>query len=160
MTTDSAVHVVMGLMLTALEFVAVVLLVATLVLVVRRRRRRRDARLARQWEQAVDRGRATGARLAYVRNVYQRARTGSKAIIVWHAGGGRQDTWFPGWWAQEQSYVLVVGRWGWGPHNANPDTYFVARDGVLAVLPADAPRAWERDHRRRLRRDRTAPAGR
>lgn len=52
-------------------------------------RGRRDAALAPRWEHA----RCSGYSIAHVHGVYQRARTGTKAVITWPEGIS-QDTWF------------------------------------------------------------------
>jgi hypothetical protein len=112
--------------------------------VVWRRARRRRAQLARQWQWALDQCGRGGADIAFVQRVYQNARHGSKAIIVWRADGVRQDTWFQGWHAPPGVYVVVRGQTGWGPHNRNPHVFFVAPHGVIGWVPGAAPRAWAR----------------
>jgi hypothetical protein len=110
--------------------------------VVWRRARRRRARLAWQWPWALDQCACRDVDIAFVQRVYQYARHGSKAIIVWQANGASQDTWFQGWHAPEGVYVVVHGGTGWGPHNCNPNVFYVAPHGVIGWIPGAAPRAW------------------
>lgn len=85
--------------------------------------------------------------LAFVRVVYQHARRGSKAVIVWHRSGQSHDTWFERWQARAGVYVVVAGGVGWGPHNRN-SVFYVRPGGVVAVAPGNAPAAWRADTRR------------
>ncbi|MBN9105382.1 MAG: hypothetical protein J0I14_10290 [Propionibacteriaceae bacterium] len=118
--------------------------------------RRSDPALAARWEHALV-ARADGVEIAFVERVYQHARRGSKAIIVWLRAGRRQDAWFEGSQERPGRYLLLTGSVGYGPHNDNPDVLFVHSGEVLATLPRRAPKAWRRQQRR-LRR-RTANAG-
>lgn len=73
--------------------------------------------------------------LAFVERVYQRARTGAKAIIVWDATGNRQDAWFHDWPnIPAGTYLLLVGTTGYGPHNHNLRVYYVRRHQVLTMI--------------------------
>lgn len=120
-----------------------VAVVALAVAVVRRRRAR--AELAARWvrlEQQRASARAQGAFLVQAVNVYQRARRGSKAWVVWCDTGVRQDTWFWHWHVPPGAYVLVRGGSGFGPHNRNPNVLYVERGDVLAWVPSGAPAAW------------------
>ncbi|WP_242895454.1 spliceosome-associated CWC15 family protein [Actinomadura litoris] len=73
--------------------------------------------------------------LARVEQVYQRARTGAKAIIVWDANGTSQDAWFHDWpGIPTGAYLLLAGTTGYGPHNHNPNVYYVHPDQVLTVI--------------------------
>ncbi|WP_194918223.1 hypothetical protein [Catenulispora rubra] len=64
-----------------------------------------------------------------MKQVYQRARTGTKAIVVWQETGQRQDTWFEGTWPRQGTRLYVRGKVGYGPHNHNPS--------VLYLYPGD-----------------------
>ncbi len=93
----------------------------------RRRRRLAAARAqAPAW-------RSRGYHLIRVDRVYQRARTGTKAIVVWDETGARQDTWFKDSRPSQGSYFFVRGSVGYGPHNRNPN--------VLYLHPGDVVRA-------------------
>ncbi|GAA4227827.1 hypothetical protein GCM10022254_16460 [Actinomadura meridiana] len=73
--------------------------------------------------------------LAYVERVYQRARTGAKAIIVWDATGNRQDAWFHDWPnVPAGTYLLLAGTTGYGPHNHNPHVYYVRPNQILTMI--------------------------
>jgi len=85
-----------------------------------RRALNRRARLARQWQWALDACARKDARIAFVQRVYQTARRGSKAVIVWQADGVRQDAWFYGWHPRAGVYVVVRGGSGWGPITTIP----------------------------------------
>lgn len=112
------------------------------------RKLRRDAVLATRWERMLGRARADGPWLAKIDLTYQRTRRGSKAYITWWGAKGRQDTWFWRWHATQGSYVLIIGRTGWGPHNANPQTLYVHPEDLLMTLSGEAPAAWQRHHQR------------
>ena len=86
--------------------------------------------------------RSQGAFLVQVVSVYQRARRGSKAMVVWCDTGIRQDTWFWYWTAPVGAYVLVRGASGFGPHNQNPNVLYVQQQDVLAWVSGAAPAAW------------------
>lgn len=119
----------------------------------RRGDRLSDQRLAQQWEWAKNHTSYYGrpCHLAQIERVYQRARRGSKAIIVW-PGGRRQDTWFWRWHAIPGYYVLLQGTTRYGPHNSDPQVFYVEVPERLAVLPPEAPYAWER-HQHRLAKE-------
>lgn len=85
-------------------------------------------------------------------SVYQRARRGSKAVIVWQATGVRHDTWFWGWHPPPGAFLLLEGSRGYGPHNRNPNVLYVQPDQVHAVVDASAPAAWQRHASRRAAR--------
>ncbi|WP_106402879.1 hypothetical protein [Actinocorallia populi] len=112
---------------------------AYVALVVRSRRRRaqRAVREA-QRRQAVEELRRTDGRaghLAVVDRVYQRARRGAKAIIIWDATGVEQDAWFHDWSdVPAGAYLMLAGSVGYGPHNHNPSVYYVTRRQVLAIV--------------------------
>lgn len=114
-----------------------------------RRQRIRDTELARHWEWAINESRGPGVHLALVLEVYQEARRGSKAIIQWQTTGQCQDTWFQHQHGLAGRYVLVTGgSSGWGPHNANPNVFYVAPDTVIGIVSGDAPLAWQRHQQR------------
>ncbi|GAA4227745.1 hypothetical protein GCM10022254_16190 [Actinomadura meridiana] len=89
-------------------------------------------------QQAVQELRVVDGRdghLAYVERVYQRARTGAKAIIVWDATGNRQDAWFQDWPnIPVGTYLLLAGSTGYGPHNHNPHVYYVRPNEILTMI--------------------------
>lgn len=145
MSAREVLEVVLGLLVLVCLLATVA---APAVFVHKALRRRRDARLAHQWEWAVDACGPPWVNLAFVRRVYQYARQGSKADVVWYATGEVQDTWFWGWHAPAGVYVVLSGDAGWGPHNANPNVFYVQPAGVLSVVPGSAPRARQRHQRR------------
>jgi len=115
-------------------------------------RRLREPHLAARWQWATERSGSAGG-LVFVRSVYQHARRGSKAVVVWCDGRGAQDAWFAGRQEHPGHYLLLRGGVGWGPHNRNPRVLYVSPGDVLASLPGSAPRAWQR-HQQRLKRAR------
>ena len=92
--------------------------------------------------------------MCQVQQVYQRANRGTKAVIVWAESGWRQDAWFWYFWPAPGSTLLVFGAVGFGPHNQNPDVFFVDQGGVLAAAPPGAQAAWNR-----MRSAGTGPGG-
>lgn len=99
--------------------------------------RRQRARQAQRMQAVEELRRADGraGHLAVVHHVYQRARTGAKAIIVWDATGMKQDAWFQGWSdVPVGAYLVLAGKVGYGPHNHNPSVYYVAPHQVLTVV--------------------------
>jgi len=102
----------------------------------RRQQERRDELSYRRWQQMnIMRERSPGAELVVVDQVYQRARRGCKAVIVWQRSGIAQDSWFEGMHLLPGDLLLVRGSSGWGPHNNNPNVFYVGRGQVLSVLP-------------------------
>lgn len=89
--------------------------------------------------------------IAFVTRVYQTARRGSKALIRWPTGY-TQDTWFHFNWPRAGSTVLLRGSTGWGPHNRNPEVFYVNQDQLLDLLPPGAMAAVERQRRREAKR--------
>lgn len=131
--------------------ILVLLVIAALALIIisrRSRRIERDRRLAELWDWMQQQDGVPGQGLARVVRVYQRARRGSKAIIEW-ADKSRQDAWFYTWYPSQGSYVVIVGRVGYGPHNGDPNVVYVDQNGVIGSAPAETPAAWRR-HRARL----------
>jgi len=112
---------------------------------IRSQRQHREAQAAAAWQglQAAAQA-APEAHLCHVEQVYQRARRGSKAVIIWHATGQRQDTWFWYFLAEPGSTLLVSGATAYGPHNHNPYVLYVENGGVLASAPPGAEAAWYR----------------
>lgn len=87
--------------------------------------------LQRWWRDHPD------AELVTVMDVYQVARTGTKAVVV-RQHGGRQDAWFPGRRVRTGSHALVVaGNSGWGPHNRDPHVFYA--NIVVATCGATGP---------------------
>ncbi|GAA0620923.1 hypothetical protein GCM10010174_44510 [Kutzneria viridogrisea] len=114
-----------------------------------RRQRQRDLVLSQRWAQIQSQAHTMpDAGLAQVANVYQPARRGSKAEIVWLATGYRQDTWFAYNWPRAGSIVLLRGSTGWGPHNQNPNVFYVAPNQILSLLPPDTMAAVRRQQQR------------
>lgn len=109
------------------------------------RRRAREAKAAAAWQALMVAVQAwPGAHMCHVLSVYQRAGSGAKAVIVWAETGRRQDAWFWRFWPAPGSTLLVYGAAGFGPHNQNPDVWYVADGGVLASAPPGAQAAWHR----------------
>ena len=52
---------------------------------------------------------------------------GTKAWITWHGSNAVQDTWFEQSFPPLGSWVVVSGSPGYGPHNDNPQTFYVNR---------------------------------
>jgi hypothetical protein len=122
------------------------------------RQRELDADLARRWDSMeLRRAMTPDAGLIGIAGVYQSARRGTKAVIVWLATGREQDAWFADIWPAPGSVALVRGSTGWGPHNHNPEVFYVRLDQILHMLPPDTPEAVAR-HRARERRARGGPA--
>lgn len=152
---DEIGKAILGILPLLICLVIVVGTPLLIVLLTRSSGRKRDERLAAQWEQALEEAARRRGHLAFVRWVYQRARSGSgaKAFIVWYGVSWDQDTWFKGRPHMRQGiWVLVQGSSGWGPHNRNPNTFYVAPQGVLAEIPGNAPAAHQRHHRRMAKR--------
>ncbi len=116
------------------------------------RQLRRDAALAARWEWMLSRTGTYGPWLARIVRTYQPARRGSKAYICWCGTNRIQDSWFWRWRGADGTYVLVSGRTGWGPHNSNPQTFYIHPGQLLATVSGDAPAAWQRHHQRVARR--------
>jgi hypothetical protein len=132
-----------------------------------RQREAAENALARQWIEAVaysqrhsrwgwDGYGYTGIRLAHVTEVYgDYPRRGTKAVLRWYGGNGEpQDTWFELAWPRAGDWLLVGGRFGYGPHNDNPETFYAH---ILGVVPAGAWEAWQRQQRQ-LVAGQTGPA--
>ena len=94
------------------------------------------------------------AELAEVTHVYQSARFGTKAVITWLASGKQQDTWFEGNWPGSGAVVLLRGVTGWGPHNQNPDVFYVLPEELLSMMLAGTRRALQFTHQRTAKRAR------
>jgi len=110
-------------------------------------RERRDAQAAEHVD-AVHAECIDNPSLVLVRvvKVYQKARRGTKAIVVHEDDGRPQDTWFERMRPRVGSYYLVQRCSAWGPHNSNPDTLYVHWIG--AHLTRRMVKAANRHHRR------------
>jgi hypothetical protein len=121
-------------------------------LAVRSAKRHERAKQALRWEMwesiQAHRLAVPGSELAEVQVVCQRARHGTKAVIKWLSTGRQQDTWFAGSRPELGCVVLLRGSTGWGPHNQNPQVFFVRQDQLLALLPAATRIALRRQHQR------------
>lgn len=137
---------------TIIGFAEIAIVLAIVLAVRRHRQRRTDPSLAEAWDQ-WQAASTHGFGIARILWVYQHARRGSKALIIWRRRGRRrlQDAWFEARQQRSGCYVLLRGSVGWGPHNSNPRVFYVRPDGVLGTLPGRAPRAWRREQKR-LRR--------
>ncbi|MET8758263.1 hypothetical protein [Lentzea sp. NPDC004782] len=82
-----------------------------------------------------------GAELASVVQVYQRARRGTKAVIVWQKTGVSQDSWFQNMSPTPGDLLLLRGSSGWGPHNHNPNVFYVMPGQVLSAMSPSAQEA-------------------
>ena len=121
---------------------------AIIVLGARSARRGRDARAAAAWQNLLAVAHARpDAHVCRVSHVYQRAHRGSKAVILWAASGRRQDTWFWYFSPAAGSTLLISGVVGFGPHNQNPNVFYVESGGVLMSAPPGAEAAWRRFQR-------------
>ncbi|MDA2810718.1 hypothetical protein O4J56_08740 [Nocardiopsis sp. RSe5-2] len=116
--------------LAVLTALALLLVGGTVVAAVLLRRRVLRER-AEEWSR-FQRARAAhpDARVFEVVEVYQNARSGTKAIIEWHGTQGRQDAWFDGFFLPPGALALVTGRTGYGPHNDDPAVFYVRWDQV------------------------------
>ena len=101
---------------------------------------RLDAAVQAHWHEA-------DLNLAIIANPYQYARRGTKANIQWYCTDVWQDTWFQDLWPKPGSLVLLSGSSGYGPHNTNPNVFYVRR--VHEFLPPETHFAWHR-HQQRL----------
>ncbi|MFJ5987987.1 hypothetical protein [Lentzea sp. NPDC092896] len=90
-----------------------------------------------------------GAELASVAQVYQRAGSGTKAVIAWQRTGVEQDSWFEAMNPDPGDLLLLRGSPGWGPDNTSPNVFYVAAGQVLASMTVEAQAAAAR-HRHRL----------
>jgi hypothetical protein len=124
-------------------------LAAAVLLHLRSRARTREAereQLAASWESLVlerDAARSNGVYLVQAVNVYQRAQRGSKAVIRWLDTGATQDAWFWNRHIPPGAYLMVRGGAGYGPHNNNPDVFYVRPEEVHRILPGHAPAVWQ-----------------
>jgi hypothetical protein len=112
-------------------------------------RGRRQQRLAAQWDWLLSVARENpDARLCAISSVYQRARTGTKAWVMWLDRGDRQDAWFAGMSVKANTTLLVRGESGYGPHNNDPNVFYTNSHNVLACVPSAARQAWADAQRR------------
>jgi hypothetical protein len=137
-------------LLMSLAIVGIVAL-ATIVL---RRLKNRQVRQDALWfgyEQHMNELREASpeAEMARVAQVYQRAKSGTKAVIVWERTGVEQDSWFEGANPSPGDLLLLRGSAGWGPDSASPNVFYVAPGQVLSSMTVEAQAAAAR-HRHRL----------
>lgn len=148
------------MLVTDLIVIAAVAIAVALIAIARAAyTRRRDARLAARWDALVTGARAGSRQLAFVRRVYQRARTGSKAELLWLRERHLQDAWFKDWHVPTGVYLELTGSTGYGRHNNNPRTFYVEQGQVFRVIPANVRQAWERHQKRTARRARRTGGG-
>ena len=117
-------------------------------------RKRRSKALMAAWQQDLAAAQAwmrlcsaemanPNLRVAHVTECYGvYPRSGTKAWITWRQPQAGQDAWFDMQWPTQGCWVLLQGETGYGPHNDNPDTFFV--DHWLDVAPPGAPEAYQR----------------
>lgn len=137
-------------LLLSLAIVGVVAL-ATIVL---RRLKNRQVRQDALWfgyEQHMNELREASpeAEMARVAQVYQRAKSGTKAVIVWERTGVEQDSWFEGSNPSPGDLLLLRGSAGWGPDSASPNVFYVAPGQVLSSMTVEAQAAAARHRHRR-----------
>jgi hypothetical protein len=131
--------------------VAGVVALATLVL---RRLKNRQVRQDRLWfgyRKHMDELREASpeAELAEVAQVYQRAKSGTKAAIVWQRTGIQQDSWFEDMNLDPGDLLLLRGGPGWGPDVSSPNVFYVAPGQVLSSMTVEAQEAAARHEHRR-----------
>lgn len=108
-----------------------------------------DAVLAAQLDAIIaEQHRYQGAHLAVNARPYQQAQTGQKSVITWYATGIEQDTWFQGAWPEAGALLLVSGHTNYGPHNHNPNVFYVLPGHIRGWVPAEAHWAWIRNSQR------------
>lgn len=114
--------------------------------ILRRKKSRQEAAAAQQWERLHASLRQLGPNfhIVQVAEIYQRAKNGSKAYVIWTETGAKQDTWFEGWVPQPGSFLLVRGSVGYGPHNNNPTVLYIGSGGVHSTAAPNAWSAWQR----------------
>jgi hypothetical protein len=131
-----------------------IVLIVGIVWSTKRQNRARQLERWKQLERLQALSAATpGAELAEVTYVYQSARFGTKAVITWLASGRRQDAWFEGNWPGPGAVVLLRGVTGWGPHNQNPEVFYVLPDELLAMMSAATRMALQYNHEQGARRN-------
>ncbi|MDX8049258.1 hypothetical protein SK571_07695 [Lentzea sp. BCCO 10_0798] len=128
--------------------------VVALATIVLRRLKNRQVRQDELWsgyEQHMNALREVSpeAELARVAQVYQRAKSGTKAVIAWERTGVEQDSWFEGMNPSPGDLLLLRGSPGWGPDSASPNVLYVAPGQVLSSMTVEAQAAAAR-HRHRL----------
>lgn len=140
---------------TAAASILVLLLTAALALIISRRNRsiERDRKLAELWDWMQQQDAPPAQNLIRIARVYQNAKRGSKAIIV-YSDGRQIDTWFEGWHPAPGAYAVLRGHVGYGPHNRNSHVLYVRPGEVIGTAPADAPEA-SRRHQARLEKSAT-----
>ncbi|WP_394614893.1 hypothetical protein JNUCC0626_34350 [Lentzea sp. JNUCC 0626] len=125
-----------------------VLALATVVLRRVKNRQRRQDELWFKYRQHMDELREASptAELARVAQVYQRAKSGTKAEIVWERTGVAQDSWFEGANPSPGDLLLLRGGPGWGPDVSSPNVFYIAPGQVLSSMTVDAQAAADRHH--------------
>jgi hypothetical protein len=120
----------------------------------RGRRERADAEAAArlEWLRSMADPRL-GVHVVHVRSVYQRARSGTKAVIVVEGFPGTRDAWFWHSRAIAVSQVLAVSLGiGYGPHTNREGVVYIGQrgtsTGVRAVLPGSVVAAASRHYER------------
>ncbi|MEC3982587.1 hypothetical protein [Amycolatopsis sp. H20-H5] len=103
--------------------------------------------------------RTPNSAIAQVRTVYQRARRGTKAVIVWQETRYAQDSWFKGVFPAAGSTVLLRGSTGWGPHNRNPHVFYINPGDLLFLLRPGTSAARRRHEKRVARAAPSRPQG-
>lgn len=118
---------------------------------------RRDARAGAAVEAAVDEAAARGDGFARVLEIYQSARSGSKAILGWARPGGCFDGEEPAWFDRRVhtptvgEMVEVRGDRGFGDHHGE-GVFYVSWVG--RSIPPGGVQAWIRRSRRARRASR------
>jgi hypothetical protein len=110
-----------------------------------------DEELYARWEaMRTDADRVPDARLIRVNNAYQDARRGTKAVVRCLRTGEEFRSWF--WWQEVRtgSFALVRGSFGHGPHENDPNVFYV--DKVLHLLPPGTDQAVDRHRRYQMSR--------
>ncbi|GLY48406.1 hypothetical protein [Lentzea sp. NBRC 102530] len=125
--------------------------VVALAVVVLRRLKNRHVRQDELWfmyRRHMDELREVSpeAELARVAEVYQRAKRGTKARIVWERTGVAQDSWFEGMTTSPGDLLLLRGGPGWGPDVSSPNVFYVAPGQVLSSMTVAAQTAADRHH--------------
>lgn len=125
--------------------------VVALATIVLRRLKNRKARQDALWSgyrQHMDELREASptAELARVAQVYQRAKSGTKAAIVWERTEVAQDSWFEGMNPSPGDLLLLRGGPGWGPDTSSPNVFYIAPGQVLSSMTVEAQAGADRHH--------------
>ena len=106
---------------------------------------------SRRWAAILGGSKAGYGRIAQVVTVYQNARRGTKAILVWDGTGRRQDAWFEYMRVEPGQWLLLEGSDGYGWHHRT-DCHYVSPGQLLVTAADSAPDCYRRDQRRREQR--------